>query len=110
VIRVQVAQQDRVDLTEPGVPLQGAERAVAEVENEPEVTGIDQVTGCRAVRSGKAAGPADNRYLHGRSLPPQQIKVATAVEDSLAARKTGTGNVPARLALPLSSPKRHDPE
>jgi hypothetical protein len=48
VIGVQVTQADRVDLVEAGVLLERAERAITQVEYQPEVAGIDQVS-CTAV-------------------------------------------------------------
>jgi hypothetical protein len=41
VIRVQMAQADRIDLVEAGEPLQASKRSVPEIEHEPEAVGIN---------------------------------------------------------------------
>jgi hypothetical protein len=45
VVGVQVAQQDGVDVGDPGVPLQQAKGAVAHVHDETEPVRLEQVTG-----------------------------------------------------------------
>ena len=53
MVGVMVAQADRVDVAEPGVPLQRAHGTVPEIEQEPEAVGLEQVTGRGAVGTGK---------------------------------------------------------
>jgi hypothetical protein len=65
VIGMQVAQADGVNLGELAVELQRAEGTVPKIKDEPEVTGINQVTGRRTTGAGKAARPAHDGYLHG---------------------------------------------
>ena len=43
MIRVQVAEQDRVDVGDLCVALENAQGAVAEVEQEPDPVGLDEV-------------------------------------------------------------------
>ena len=55
VVGVQMAEADRVDLADPGIALKRAESTVAEVQNEAEITGVDQVARRRAVGAGETA-------------------------------------------------------
>jgi len=52
VVGVQVAQADRVHLAEPAVPLERAERAAAQVNDQAEPVGLDQVAGRGAAWAG----------------------------------------------------------
>ena len=78
VVGVQVAQGDRVDVVQAGVPLQHAQRAVAQIEHEPEALRLQQVAGGRAFRAGEAARAPDDGQPHaqqdrgagGRGQPP----------------------------------------
>src|SRR5215831_1187378 len=58
MVGVQMAQADRVDVVQARVPLQHAERPVAQVEHEPEPVRLQQVAGGRAVRAWIRSGPA----------------------------------------------------
>ena len=69
VVGVQVAQADRVDAEQPGVPLERPECAVTQVDDQPEPLGFQQVAGRRAVRPGKAPGTSDHGHAHAGHYP-----------------------------------------
>ncbi len=67
VIGMQVAQADRVDGGELGVPLQRAEGPVAEVEHQPESLVLHEVGRGGTVRAGERPGASDDGEAHGIS-------------------------------------------
>src|SRR5215467_2312574 len=71
VVDVQVAEADGVDVEEPGVLLQRAESAVAEVDDEAEPVRLEEVTRCGAVRPGKAPGTTHHGKTHVTNLGPE---------------------------------------
>ena len=84
VVSMQMAEADGVDVGQPGVLLERADGPVPEIEDHPEVAGINQVTGRWALRAWEASRPADDRYLHGRSWRTRRIMMPTPAQDSLA--------------------------
>ena len=60
VIAVQMAQVDRVDVIRVDEPLQGTQRSVAEVEQQPEAIVLDEVTRAGGFGTRMAARAADN--------------------------------------------------
>src|SRR5271165_3811101 len=110
VVGMQMAQADRIDLGELTVELQRAEGPAAKIKDEAEVASVNQVTGRRAGRAGKTARPADDRYLHDRSRCSLAWMMTTTVQDSLAGTTAGRPKRVDSNGVPLSSPKRHDPE
>src|SRR5215471_1631548 len=66
-----MAEADRVHIEEPGVLLQRAERAVAEVDDKAEPFRLEQVTGCGAVRRGKTPGATHHGKTHASHSAPQ---------------------------------------
>src|SRR6185437_3376091 len=60
VIRVQVAQADGIDAGQRGVPLQRAEGAVAEIDEQPEALVLEQIGRSRAVRAGEGTRTPDD--------------------------------------------------
>ena len=65
MVRVQVAEADRVYLVKRAVALERAKRAVAEVEQQPESLGLDQVTRRRTIGAWEAARASHDRQIHG---------------------------------------------
>src|SRR5215813_7396676 len=71
MVDVQVAEADGVDVEEPGVLLQRAEGAVAEVDDEAEPVRLEEVARCGAVRPGKAPGATNHGKTHATNLSPE---------------------------------------
>ena len=107
VVGMQMAEADRIDIGEPGVLLEGPDGAVTEIEHHPEIAGINQVTGCRALRAREAARPADDRYLHGRTCRARVIILPIPAQDSLAdqsaRQQKRTGQADAATIIPKTA-------
>ena len=72
VIGVQMAEQHSVDVGEVGMALQYAERAVAEVEQEPSAVGLDQVDD--AGESGPGSDPEQPRTVSLTAGRPRRLR------------------------------------
>ena len=68
---MQVAEQDRVDVGDLCVALQYAQGAVAEVEQEPEAVGLDEVRRRGRVRARQRTRAAENGQSHRRTSTMQ---------------------------------------
>ena len=68
VVRMQVGQADRADLRNGEMPLERAERATAEVEDQVEPLGGDQIARGGRVRPGDGPGATDHGELHSLNI------------------------------------------
>ena len=64
VVAVQVGQEDRVRGVQPRVALEAGQRPGAEVDQEPEAVGLDEVGRAGRLGAGEAAGAAENGQSH----------------------------------------------
>src|SRR5262249_8264843 len=64
VVGMQVADQHRIDVLARGIPLQGAERAVAEIDKQLESVSGDEVAGGRAGRTRETARASHDGQVH----------------------------------------------
>src|SRR5690606_17517517 len=81
---------DRVDRVQAGVPLQGAERPRAEVDEQREPVRLHQVRRARGLRAGEAARTAEDGQSHGET--PAAVANRSAPRNRRASRLKLSGS------------------